>query len=173
MFAEHFLHRRNLTNLEQFETANHNMTGSVTDYSIDSLFGAEAKCALTPEDTIGPYYVTGEYFRSNVTEGQAGVPLHLEMQFVDINTCEPVPNILADIWAANATGVYSGVSSTGEGGLNTTFLRGVQLSDQEGVAYFDTLFPGHYSGRATHQHVVAHQDVTVLTNGSCTLTLHV
>lgn len=47
---------------------------------------------------MGPYYVAGEYIRSNVTEGQAGVALHLEVQFVDVETCEPVENVYAEIW---------------------------------------------------------------------------
>ncbi|GAB7354221.1 hypothetical protein MBLNU459_g4765t1 [Dothideomycetes sp. NU459] len=163
-----FFHRRDLATLEEFETVNHNMTNNVTDLSYDSLFGAVPKCALAPENTIGPYYVRGELFRSNLTESQTGVPLHLEMQFVDTNTCEPVGGVLADIWAANATGVYSGVSADGEGGLNSTYMRGLQMSDYDGVVSFDTVFPGHYSGRATHYHVVAHQNSTVLSNGSYT-----
>ena len=52
--------------------------------------------------------------------------------------------MLVDLWHANATGYYSGV--TDGAGLNTTFLRGVQLSDKDGVANFETLFPGG-SGR--------------------------
>lgn len=61
-----------------------------------TLFGANTSCILTPEQTIGPYYVYGELIRSNVTEGQAGVPMHLEMQFVDTNTCEAVPDSTYD-----------------------------------------------------------------------------
>lgn len=102
--------------------------------------------------------------------------MHLEMQFVDMNTCEPVSAIMADIWHCNTTGFYSGIDvSEGEGGLNTTFLRGVQASDVEGVAAFDTLFPGHYAGRITHLHVVAQTNVTLLPNNTYTggTTLHV
>lgn len=68
----------------------------------------------------------------------------------------------------NATGVYSGVDSTGEGGLNSTFLRGLQMSDNDGVVQFDTIFPGHYSGRATHEHTVVHTNASLLPNGSYT-----
>lgn len=35
--------------------------------------------------------------------------------------------------------------------LGTT-LRGVQPTDEDGIATFDTLMPGHYDGRATHIH---------------------
>lgn len=36
--------------------------------------------------------------------------------------------------------------------LKGTTLRGVQPTDDHGVASFDSLFPGHYEGRATHIH---------------------
>lgn len=38
-----------------------------------------------------------------------GVDLYLEVQYIDIETCEPVPDVYVDIWNANATGVYSGI----------------------------------------------------------------
>lgn len=132
-----------------------------------TLFSSNTSCILTPENTIGPYYVSGELLREDVTEGQAGVPMHLEMQFIDTNTCEPVPQLLIDIWSCNATGVYSGIdASEGEGGLNSTYLRGLQRTSADGVAQFDTIVPGHYDGRATHEHVVAHVNASLLSNGS-------
>lgn len=94
--------------------------------------------------------MSGELIRQDVTEDQTGVDLHLDLQFVDINTCEPVTDLLVDIWHCNATGVYSGVSSTGQGGLDTTQFRGVQPTDDDGVTEFDTIVPGHYTGRAVH-----------------------
>ncbi|KAH6683340.1 GPI anchored dioxygenase-like protein [Halenospora varia] len=161
-------YRRDLATLETYEAVNHNMTGSV-DYTIDTaestIFSANTSCILAPEVTDGPYYVEGELIRKDVTEDQAGVPLYLEVQYLDITTCEPVENIYVDIWNCNATGVYSGVES-GQGGLNSTFLRGVQASDSDGVVSFETIFPGHYDGRATHTHVLAHENVTVLSNGT-------
>lgn len=103
--------------------------------------------------------------RSNVTEGTAGVPMHLELQFIDINTCEPA-DVLIDIWGCNTTGKYSGVSARGQGGLKTTWLRGVQKTDADGVVRFDTIFPGHYDFRATHEHIIAHVGSQVLPNGT-------
>lgn len=156
----------------------HNVSslGYTLDTPEATIFSSNNTCALVPETTIGPYYVTGEYIRSNITEGQAGVPMHLEMQFVDMNTCEPVSELLADVWHCNATGVYSGIAeSDGEGGLNSTFMRGVQPSDDEGVASFDTVFPGHYDGRITHLHVATETNATLLPNNTYTggTTLHV
>ncbi len=33
-----------------------------------------------------------------------------------------------------------------------TTLRGVQPTDEDGIATFVTLMPGHYDGRTTHIH---------------------
>ena len=74
-----------------------------------------------------------------------------------------------DIWNANATGTYSGISTSGNyaaDGLNSTYLRGVQFTDAEGVVAFETIVPGHYDGRATHIHVLAHANSTILANGT-------
>lgn len=162
--------RRDLATLETYEVISHNETG-IVDYSIDTpeatVFSANTSCILTPEVTDGPYYVTGEMVRKNVTEGQAGVPLYLEVQYIDITTCEPVPEVYVDIWNANATGVYSGIVATGnEDSWDTTFLRGIQATDSDGVVSFETIFPGHYADRAIHTHLLSHTNVTVLANGT-------
>ena len=109
--------------------------------------------------------------RENVVEDvySDGVPLHLEVQYYDIETCQPIPNVYVDIWNANATGVYSGVSVSGNyaaDGYNSTYLRGIAATDEDGVATFDTIFPGHYDGRATHTHLLAHMNVTTLPNNT-------
>ena len=69
--------------------------------------------------------------------------------------------------------MYSGIVASGNGvgtadasNINTTFLRGVQETDTDGVAQFETTFPGHYTGRATHIHVMVHVNGTVLPNGT-------
>ncbi|KAH8671947.1 Intradiol ring-cleavage dioxygenase, partial [Tricladium varicosporioides] len=152
-----FHRKRGLTSLEYWSTQNHNMSSS--GYTLNTpeatIFGSNNTCELVPETTIGPYYVTGEYVRSNITEGQAGFPMLIEMQSVDMNTCAFVSDLLADIWNCNSTGFYSGIeTSEGEGGLNSTFLRGIQAADEEGAVSFDTLFPGNYDSRVAHLHLV-------------------
>ena len=95
--------------------------------------------------------------------------MYLEAQYIDINTCQPVPGVFVDIWNANATGVYSGISVSGNyaaGGYNSTYLRGIQPTDEDGVAAFETIFPGHYQGRATHTHLLAHMNATVYPNNT-------
>jgi hypothetical protein len=79
-----------------------------------------------------------------------------------------------DIWHCNSTGVYSGVTARSNGNgndtsnLEATFLRGIQQTDINGVAQFESIFPGHYTGRATHIHVLTHNtnDTTIRTNGT-------
>lgn len=66
----------------------------------------------------------------------------------------------------------SGVQSSGNGNgddasnLDKTFLRGIQQADSDGVVQFTTLFPGHYSGRTNHIHVVVHDGSEELANGT-------
>ncbi|KAI0192195.1 Intradiol ring-cleavage dioxygenase [Xylaria flabelliformis] len=134
---------------------------------LDTIFDSNSTCALVPEVTIGPYWVAGELIRADITDGQTGVPVHLDLQFIDINSCEPIPaDTLVDIWACNSTGVYSGVSATGQGGLNTTHGRGIQSTDADGVVQFDTIFPGHYTGRTPHIHLMSTAGATLLENNT-------
>ncbi|CAK9782635.1 aromatic compound dioxygenase [Cutaneotrichosporon oleaginosum] len=141
-----------------------NLTGVTADTDADTLFSGSNACILGPETTEGPYYVTGEYLRDNVTDGQAGVPLTVDIQIIDTNTCQPLPNVALDFWHCNSTGVYSGVVANGNGNfadkanINATFLRGIQATDSDGVVQFHTIFPGHYTGRATHIHILAHTE---------------
>ena len=153
----------------------HESTSDVT-LGVDErlLFTDNSTCVLQPEVTQGPYYVDGELIRSNITEEQVGVPLYLDIQLVDTANCLPVPAVFMDIWHCNSTGIYSGVTakSNGDGNdtsnLEATFLRGIQQTDVNGVAQFESIFPGHYTGRATHIHVLAHNtnDTTIRTNGT-------
>ncbi|KAA8643377.1 hypothetical protein EYZ11_003425 [Aspergillus tanneri] len=146
------------------------------DQTVDPavLFGSNATCILGPDTTEGPYYVSGELIRKDVSEEQAGVPLYLDFQIIDTSTCDPLPNIYLDIWHCNATGVYSGVLARGNGDsndvslLDATFLRGIQKTDKTGVVQFESIFPGHYTGRTHHIHVLSHpgNSTTVNPNGT-------
>ena len=112
--------------------------------------------------TEGPYYVTGEYVRSDISENQAGVKLHLDILVLDYTTCKPVPDVFVEIWHTNSTGVYSGVVAQGNGNYadktNTkqSFARGAQKTSADGVVEFSTIFPGHYTGRTAHVHAFVH-----------------
>ncbi|KAJ5273705.1 hypothetical protein N7478_008830 [Penicillium angulare] len=164
--------RRDLAALEKYEAVNHNKT-DILGYSPATpesvVFAANTSCILTPTVTDGPYYVWGEVFRQDVKEEMYsdGVDIHLEVQYIDINTCRPIPGAVVDIWQANATGVYSGISVSGNyaaDGWDSTYLRGLQQTDKDGVVTFDTIFPGHYDERATHTHLLTHLNATILPN---------
>ncbi|KFY63226.1 hypothetical protein V496_04075 [Pseudogymnoascus sp. VKM F-4515 (FW-2607)] len=137
-----------------------------------TIFSSNNSCILSPEVTQGPYYASGEYIRRNLIEDQEGVEMIIDIQVIDMATCEPVVNSMIDFWHCNSTGVYSGVVASGNGdstdtsNLDATFLRGLQPTQYDGVAQFTTLFPGHYTGRAPHIHVLAHFNGSILSNST-------
>ncbi|KIM78949.1 hypothetical protein PILCRDRAFT_581034 [Piloderma croceum F 1598] len=93
-------------------------------------------CVLTPEATEGPYFIHEELLRTDLTDGQDGLPLLLDIGVMDVTTCTPLENALVDVWHCNATGIYSGFiasepSNVGTG--NTTSL-GTQTSMSSGSA---------------------------------------
>lgn len=112
----------------------------------------------------------GESLRKDVTESEPGVEITLDYQVIDVDTCEPVPDVYVEIWHCNSTGVYSGVVANGNGNsadasnIDNTALRGIQATDTDGVAQFQSIFPGHYTGRATHIHVMVHTNATLYAN---------
>jgi protocatechuate 3,4-dioxygenase beta subunit len=116
-----------------------------------------AACVLTPEQTEGPYYISGEAVRRDITEGTPGTPLRLALTVVDATSCTPVPDAIVEVWHADASGNYSGFgSSRVEPSSSRTFLRGAQVTDGRGYAEFVTIYPGWYRGRATHIHLKVH-----------------
>lgn len=58
-----------------------------------TVFATNNTCVLTPEGEVGPYWVKGEYLRTNVRENQTGVPIVIEAQFLDVETCEPLSEL--------------------------------------------------------------------------------
>ncbi|OBT97398.1 hypothetical protein VE01_04313 [Pseudogymnoascus verrucosus] len=147
---------------------------SPTTSGVEDIIFSNSSCLLSPEGEEGPFYVQGEYVRSDIRDDQPGVEVILDLQFIDISTCLPIVDLTADIWHCNSTGVYAGVISQGNGdstdasNIDATFLRGLQATDENGVAQFTSIFPGHYSGRATHVHVEAHLNGEVLSNNTYT-----
>jgi protocatechuate 3,4-dioxygenase beta subunit len=115
---------------------------------------AAKACKLTPEVTEGPFYVALERIRRDITEGRPGVPLTLKLRVIDVKRCAPIHSAAVDVWHCDAGGLYSDEPSNGTSGQ--TYLRGVQLTNKKGFATFRTVYPGHYTGRATHIHLKVH-----------------
>lgn len=117
-------------------------------------------CQLLPAQTEGPFYTDLDLTRRDITEGRAGHPLRLGLQVVDAD-CEPIPGAVVDVWHCDETGDYSAFidgSRPGEEGPGSTFLRGVQTANDEGIVEFRTIYPGWYPGRAVHIHLKVHLD---------------
>jgi protocatechuate 3,4-dioxygenase beta subunit len=114
--------------------------------------GGGGACALTPEQTEGPYYLDTDLVRVDITDNHPGTPLRLEL-LVENAACAALAGAAVDIWHCDAAGNYSGF---GAGSSSRTFLRGTQVSDAAGKVAFETIYPGWYPGRATHIHVKVH-----------------
>jgi protocatechuate 3,4-dioxygenase beta subunit len=119
-------------------------------------------CTLTPEMTEGPYYLSGEPTRRDITEGSAGTPMQLTFTVVDIDGCAVLPDASVEIWHADAGGNYSDFGSAAS---SRTFLRGAQTTAGDGRATFKTIYPGWYQGRATHIHIKVHTGGNVVHTG--------
>jgi protocatechuate 3,4-dioxygenase beta subunit len=150
-------------------TRRHALTGLAAAGAATLPFGAQAVpaartsllpganvCVLTPAQAEGPYYFDPKLVRADMTEGKTGVPLGLVLQVVEAGDCKPVSGARVDIWQADALGIYSGydrqsdarnVSTKGD-----TFLRGSQLTGENGQVTFTTIYPGWYRGRTPHIH---------------------
>jgi protocatechuate 3,4-dioxygenase beta subunit len=120
-------------------------------------------CVLSPEMTAGPYYLEGDKVRRDIREGRPGVPLALRLSVLDVSTCKPIKGAAVDIWHCDTGGTYSGFAQEGTDGL--TFLRGIQRTDANGLALFQTVYPGWYPGRAVHIHTSVYLGGNVVHTG--------
>ena len=124
--------------------------------------------STTPTVTEGPYWVDEKLFRSDIrtdpTTGtaRAGLPLTLTIivQNLSSSGCSALAGAYVDIWHCDAKGIYSDEGSYNPGGGTGTvvttgqkFLRGYQITDDNGQVQFTTIYPGWYSGRTIHIHV--------------------
>ena len=139
---------------------------NTTSSSSSSSSGA---CAVIPSETEGPYPdMTGmisnpAFFRRDITEGRAGLPLTLRLTLVNVSTgCTPIAGYNIEVWQCDAAGNYSEYQQPGFNGTGQTFLRGVQTTDSSGVVTFNTIYPGWYQGRATHIHVDVFRGTTLV-----------
>lgn len=117
-------------------------------------------CRETPQFTEGPFFVNTGLVRRDITEGLQGYSYDVHLKFVEANSCEPLPNLLVHIWLASPMGEYSAVTNSTviRGGRDTrgeTFLRGAQITNDNGVVSFHSVFPGWYPVTPPHFHYTA------------------
>jgi protocatechuate 3,4-dioxygenase beta subunit len=153
-------------------------SGSITA----AMFDEAGACTVSPEQTEGPYYFDVDSIRTDIREDRAGTPLRLGVRVRDAGACLPLANAVVDIWHCDAEGSYSGFESA-SGGANgapgaganggpgrsaafqsdeSTYLRGAQVTNADGIAEFLTIFPGWYTGRTVHIHAKVHLDKSTL-----------
>jgi len=122
-------------------------------------------CLTAPEVTEGPYYVNDEFVRQDIRETQEGVKLLMDFGVIDTTTCTPMNNSFVEIWHANALGEY-GAYHTGTFNGQESWLRGGWYTDTNGMMEVTTIYPGHYTGRAPHIHIMVHKDWSQTDNGT-------
>jgi protocatechuate 3,4-dioxygenase beta subunit len=120
----------------------------------------ETKTDRTPQQTEGPYFVDEMLNRSDIrsdpSDGsvQDGIPLRLIIHIHDFGrngSCTPLKGAHVDIWHANSQGLYSDIQQAGTEGKK--YLRGFQVTDDNGTVQFTTIYPGWYQGRTVHIHI--------------------
>lgn len=133
-------------------------TAGISGALPEPIFRAEPQCIATLAQTLGPCHTSDVPIRSDVTEGVTGLPTRISLRLVEASTCKPVEGADVEIWHADARGVYSGEAAAmcnaeDAEARATSFLRGRQISDANGVVSFLTVYPGWYPSRAVHIHL--------------------
>ena len=138
-------------------------------------FGSNA-CHMIEDSFEGPYFTCTPSIGKDIATGQAGQPLTMALRLVD-KDCNPIQNGVVDIWACNADGYYAGYSNDPnemppmirailfghvEPDNKERFCRGALRTDADGIAEFNSVYPGFYYGQPIHVHFKAHVDGTNL-----------
>jgi len=105
---------------------------------------------VTPPVPEGPFYKNEQLNRINIIENQKGTPVDYIFKVEDKN-CKPIAGAIVDIWQCNNEGIYSDFKQ--EHTDSEKWLRGYQLTNEQGICRFTAVFPGWYDGRITHLHV--------------------
>lgn len=120
-----------------------------------------------------------ELFRQDIrgrydAAAEPGTELELHVRVLDGSSSDcggaPVAGVDVYIWHTDAQGYYSGFGEPGDqspdapyagvpnqNDLDNTdrFCRGAQVTDENGVVSFRSIFPGWYNGRDIHVHFLA------------------
>lgn len=117
-------------------------------------------CVVVPASTEGPYFVDEMLNRTDIRLDPSdnsirdGALFNLTFRVSNVSgkACSPLKGAQVDIWHTDAQGVYSGVRDRSFTTVGKKFLRGYQLTDEQGQAQFTTIYPGFYDGRTVHIH---------------------
>jgi len=134
---------------------------TTTTTTTDTTTGSSSSsgCSVIETETEGPYptHSPASYVRSDITSDRTGYKMTVNITVNNSNnSCNALSGALVDIWHCDAEGNYSEYGGSGTQSTNYTsvhFLRGRQTTNSSGLVTFTSIFPGWYTGRATHIHV--------------------
>jgi protocatechuate 3,4-dioxygenase beta subunit len=118
-------------------------------------------CVARPRQTEGPFFVDEKLDRVDIRSDPVtkavseGTPLKVVFRVSQASgdrACAPLSGAQVDVWQCDANGLYSDVQDFQRSTAGLKFLRGHQITDNQGNAHFLTIFPGWYPGRAVHIH---------------------
>ncbi|KNC20473.1 3,4-dioxygenase subunit beta [Arthrobacter sp. RIT-PI-e] len=161
-------------------TSSATASSTATASASSSASAAATVAGEIPDETAGPYPGDGSNgvnaledsgivrsdIRSSIGGGTTaqGVPMTLNLTIVDLaNGNIPFANAAVYVWHCDAAGGYSMYSSGIE---DETYLRGVQVADNEGTVTYTSIFPACYTGRWPHIHFEVYPSIGDITNSA-------
>lgn len=154
-------------------------TGSGSDTTSGSTSGGGT--AEIPEETAGPYPGDGsngpdvleqsgvvrQDIRTSIGDASGtaeGVELTMNLKLIDVaGGGGALAGAAVYLWHCTADGEYSMYTGAS---ADENYLRGVQVSDDDGNLSFTTIFPGAYLGRYPHMHFEVYESVDAATSAS-------
>lgn len=127
-------------------------------------------CTMVADSHEGPFFTCAPAVGRQIAVGRPGQALTVAFRLID-SSCRPIPGGVVDTWACDAHGNYSGYSYNPDEtppmvrailfghvkpDRDERFCRGALVTDEQGIAEFDTVYPGFYSGVPIHIHFKAH-----------------
>lgn len=159
-------------------------TASSSSSATRSSSSTSTQCTAIPDETAGPYPgdgtnsnasgvvnvltqsgivrqdITGSF--GSASEVAGGVPLSIQLTLTN-TSCTALSGYAVYLWHCTQDGKYSLYSS---GITSENYLRGVQVSDADGLVTFTSIFPGCYSGRWPHIHFEIYPSLATATSGN-------
>lgn len=141
------------------DDTNSSSTDTTTDTSTTTGSSSSGSCSVSPTETAGPFptKTPSSLVTANIVSDRTGVGFTINITIKNTNaSCAVLAGAIVDIWHCDKDGYYSEYGGTGMQSVDYTavhFLRGRQTADVNGKVSFTSIFPGWYSGRATHIHV--------------------